>query len=126
MESSPEPKPDKDANIQFILTGFSQTAAIRIYAFEGISDRRRMKYTVEVNLALIAGYGIRIQDLPLLCRELLQQRVDEISALTFTEQDMRGQAEKRTAEREAAEQKKKPPRHPANPNPGASWRAPFR
>jgi hypothetical protein len=58
-----------------------------------------------VDLALIPGYGIRIQDLPLLCRELLQQRVesDEISALTFTEQDMRGLAERRATEREKAE-----------------------
>jgi len=126
MESSPEPKQDRGANIQFTLTGFSQTAAIRVYAFEGISDGRRVKYTVEVDLALLPGYGIRIQDLPLLCLELLQQRLDEISALTFTEQDMRGQAERRAAEREAAEHKKKPPRPPASPNPGASWRAPFR
>jgi hypothetical protein len=87
MESLPERKQDKDTKTQFILTGFSQTAGIRTYAFEGIGDRGRADYTVEVDLALIPGYGIRIQDLPLLCRELLQQRVepDEISALTFTD-----------------------------------------
>ena len=79
-----------------------------------------------MDLALIPGYGIRIQDLPLLCRELLQQRVepDEVSALTFTEQDMRSLAERRATEREKAEQRKKPARHPANANPGASWRNP--
>jgi hypothetical protein len=128
MESLPERKQDKDTKTQFILTGFSQTAGIRTYAFEGIGDRGRADYSVEVDLALIPGYGIRIQDLPLLCRELLQQRVepDEISALTFTEQDMRSLAERRATEREKAEQRKKPARHPANANPGASWRNPVR
>jgi len=80
-----------------------------------------------VDLALIPGYGIRIQD-PLLCRELLQQRVepDEISAVTFTEQDIRSHAERRATEREEAEHRKKPPRRPANANPGAGWRTTFR
>ncbi|HWS95008.1 MAG TPA: hypothetical protein VN620_00830 [Candidatus Methylomirabilis sp.] len=128
MEGSTPRKQDNGAKTQFILRGFSQTGGIRIYDFEGIGDGRRADYTVEVDLALIPGYGIRIQDLPLLCRELLQQRVepDEISALTFTEQDMRCHAERRATEREEAEQRKKPPRHPANANPGAAWRTTFR
>jgi hypothetical protein len=128
MESPIERKQDKTPKTQFILTGFSQSAGIRIYAFECIGDGRRIDYTVEVDLALIPGYGIRIQELPLLCRELLQQRVapDEISAVTFTEQDMRGHAERRAAAREEAEQRKKPPRHPVNANPGAAWRTTLR
>jgi hypothetical protein len=121
-------KQDNGAKPQFILRGFRQTGGIRIYAFEGIGDGHRADYTVEVDLALIPGYGIRIQDLPLLCRELLQQRVepDEISAVTFTEQDMRSHAERRATEREEAEHRKKPPRRPANANPGAGWRTIFR
>ncbi len=122
-------KPDAGAKPHFILTGFSQTAAIRIYAFEGIgAGRQRSDYTVKVDLALIPGYGIRIQDLPMLCRDLLQQRVepDVISALTLTEEDMRSHAERREIAREEASQKKKPPRHPANTNPGPSWRSSFR
>jgi hypothetical protein len=112
----------------FILTGFNQTAGIRVYAFEGVSAGRRLDYTVKVDLSLIPGYGIRIQDLPILCRDLLQQRVDpgEISSLTLTEEDMRSHAEKREIAREEASQKKKPPRHPANTNQGASWRPSFR
>jgi len=125
-ESLPERKPDKVAKSQFILTGFDQTGGIRIYAFECIGDGRRIDYTVEVNLALIPGYGIRIQELPLLCRELLQQRVepDELSAVTFTEQHMRSHAERRTAAREEAALRKKPARHPVSANLGASWRGP--
>jgi len=127
-ESSPERKPDKAVKPQFILTGFDQTGGIRIYAFECIGDGRRIDYTVEVNLALIPGYGIRIQELPLLCRELLEQRMEpeDISALSFTEQDMRSHAARRTAAREQAEQKKKAVRHPVSANTGAGWRVPFR
>jgi hypothetical protein len=127
-ESLAERKPDKVVKTQFILTGFNQTAGIRIYAFEAIGDGRRIDYTVEVDLALIPGYGIRIQELPLLCRDLLQQRVepDELSALTFTEQHMRSHAQRRAAAREEAEQRKKPGRHPGNANSGSAWRGPLR
>jgi hypothetical protein len=129
MNSSAEPKPDKVVKPQqFILTGFTHTAGVRIYAFEAITDRVRTFYTVEVNLGLIAGFGIRIQDLPLLCREVLQQRMDdhESSALVFTEQQMRSHAEKLAIAREAAAQRKKPVRHLASPNRGAHWRTTFR
>jgi len=126
-EDSAERKPDKSAKPQFIFTGFTQTAGIRIYAFEGMAEGRRA-YTVEVNLALIPGYGIRIQDLPLLCRDLLQQGAEpaEICAFVFTEQQMRSHAEKLAIAREEAEQKKKQPRHLANANPGAAWRTSLR
>jgi hypothetical protein len=119
---------DNGAKPQFILRGFSQTRGIRIYTFEGTGNERRADYTVEVDLALIPRYGIRIQDLPLLCRELLQQRVkpDEISSVTFTEQHMRSLAERRATEREEAEQRKKPPRRPPSANTGAAWRTTFR
>ncbi|SRR5579871_603182 len=128
MDSATERKQEKSGKTQYILTGFSQTAGIRIYAFEGIGEGRRMDYTVEVDLALIPGYGIRIQELPLLCRDLLQQRVepDESSAFKFTEQEMRSHAEKLSIAREEAEQRKKPARHPTNTNAGAGWRAPLR
>jgi len=104
------------AKRQFFLTGFTQAAAIRIYAFEGRVDAMRSDYTVEVDLALISGFGIRIQDLPLLCRELLQQQAppDEISSVVFTEQRMRSHAEKLAAAREEAEHLKKQPRHLAS------------
>ncbi len=128
MESTPTRRPEPAGKPHYIFTGFSQTAGIRIYAFECVGDGRRVDYTVKVDLALIAAYGIRIQDLPLLCRDLLQQRIEpvELSCLTFTEQDMRSHAERRATAKEEALQKKKPARHPVNTNPGASWRTSFR
>lgn len=127
MEISPERKRDVRAKAQFLLTGFTQTAGIRIYAFEGTIDARRISYTVEVNLALIPGYGIRIQDLPLLCREILEQHEDpvESSAFVFTEAHMRGHADKLAFARAEAESRKKQPRHLANANPGTAWRRPL-
>ena len=116
IDSSIERSMEEGAKPRFLLTGFTQAAGIRIYAFEGRIDARRIGYTVEVDLALIPGYGIRIQDLPLLCRELLQQRAqpDEISAVVFTEQRMRTHAEKLAIAREEAEHRKKPPKHLAS------------
>jgi len=119
---------EKAATTQYILTGFSQAEGIRVYAFEGIGGGLRVDYTVEVDLSLIPNYGIRIQDLPLLCRELLQKRVEsgEISALTFTEEEMRAHAEKLAAEREESARRKSAGRRPVNVNPGSGWRAPLR
>ncbi len=127
-DSPRERSGEKSAKTQYILTGFSQTACIRLYAFEGIGDGRRVDYTVAVNLSLIPNYGIRIQDLPLLCRELLQKRVEssEISALTYTEDEMRAQAEKLAAEREESARRKNADRRPVNAHPGSGWRAPLR
>jgi hypothetical protein len=117
---------EKAAKTQYILTGFSHTAGIRLYAFEGVGDGRRVDYTVEVDLSLIPNYGIRIQDLPLLCRDLLQKRVEssEISVLTFTEHEMRAHAERLAAEREESARRKNTGRRPVAADPGSGWRAP--
>ena len=110
---------------QFLLTGFTQAAGIRTYAFEGRVDASLIGYTVKVDLALIPRYGIRIQDLPLLCRELLQQRVqpDEIRAIVFTEQGMRSHAEQLAMVRKEAEHGKKRPRQFASADAETGWRA---
>lgn len=128
MQISTERRQNDGAKLEFLLTGFTQIDGIRIYAYERRVDTGRSNYTVEVDLALIPGYGIRIQDLPLLCRELLQQRVqpDEISAFVFTEQQMRSHAEKVAIAREDAEHRKKQPKHVVSANTGAGWRKPFR
>jgi len=116
--------PKEGGKAQFFLTGFAQAAGIRTYAFQRRIDARRIDCTVEVDLALIPGYGIRIQELPLLCRELLQQQTqpDEISAVVFTEQRMRSHAEKLAAARQEAEDKKKQRKHLGSPDAETGWR----
>ena len=125
MDSSTAPQKE-GARPQFLLTGFTQAAGIRIYTFEGRVDAKRIDYTVEVDLA--QGYGIRIQDLPLLCRDLLQQRTqpDEISAVVFTEQRIRSHADKLATAREEAKHKKKEPRHLARVDAATGWRPALR
>ena len=113
---------------QFILTGFSEVCGSRIFAFEGIgTDRSRTPYTVGIDLSLIRRYGIRLQDLPLLCRAVLERcpEGDETRAFTYTEQDMCLYAACAAARVEAAKQRK-PPRRPAPDHAGAAWRVPPR
>ena len=58
--------------MQFVLAGFTPDTGFRIFNFEGIGeDRSRIEFTVRTDLALTRKYGIQMQDLPLLCRGLL-------------------------------------------------------
>ncbi len=125
MDSPAARKKEEPGKPQFLLNGFTQAAGIRIYTFEARVDTRRIDYTVEVDLALIHGYGIQIQDLPLLCRDLLQQGTepDEISAFVFTEQRMRSHAERIAIAREEADRRKKRPKNlPSAPEVETGWR----
>jgi len=96
--------------MQFILTGFTHDLGCRVFEFDRLGeDRTRTKCTVRADLALIRRYGIQIQDLPLLCRSLLDRgdEQDETPSLTFTEDQMRACADERTAARELAAIKRK-------------------
>jgi hypothetical protein len=98
--------------MQFILTGFHQDIEFRTFAFEGIAaDRTRTEYTVGADLALSRKYGIRVQELPLLCRRLLERDEDAAKqhTLTFTEEDMRLHADTEAARASASKKKKWPP-----------------
>jgi hypothetical protein len=99
--------------MRFILLGYDQDAGIRMYAFQGLGEGTRTNFTVGVDLALIPGFGIHIQELPLLCRELLEREgeAEDSCALTLSEGEMRVYADVRAAAREAA--KKKKPRRTA-------------
>jgi hypothetical protein len=113
--------------VQFILTGFTQDRGFRVFAFEGIAaDRGRVAFTVRADLDLSRRYGIRLQELPLMCRGLLEHREEgeEQHALTFTEDAMRTHASDSAAARSLAALKRKSSRKPANENNGAAWRSP--
>jgi hypothetical protein len=111
--------------MQFMLTGFTQDTGFRVFSFEGVTtDRVRSSFTVKADLALTRRYGIQMQDLPLLCRSLLERRDENTgsSVFIFSEDEMRTYASERAALREAAAHKRKPPRRPSGENLGAAWR----
>ena len=100
--------------MQFTLTGFTQDAGSRVFAYEGTGeDRVRIKFTVRADLALSRKYGIRLQELPLMCLGILERssETDEASgtepngdprAMTFTEDAMMRYSEDCLAARDAA------------------------
>jgi hypothetical protein len=117
----------KERSMQFVLTGFTEHLGFRVFAFEGVAaGQQRTKFTVKAELALMPRYGIRLQELPLLCRGLLDRQDEgaDLQALTFTEEQMRACADERAASREAAAKKKKSPPKPNGVTPGLGWRPP--
>jgi hypothetical protein len=117
----------KERSMQFVLTGFTEHLGFRVFAFEGVAaGQQRTKFTVKAELALMPRYGIRLQELPLLCRGLLDRQDEgaDLQSLTFTEEQMRACADERTASREAAAKKKKSPPKPNGVTPGLGWRPP--
>jgi hypothetical protein len=110
--------------MQYIFTRFTHEMGFRVFEFEGIGeDRVRTEYKVRADLALTHRYGIRVQELPLLCRGILERRKEDEAQQTFTytESDMRQNAELCAIRAEVA-QKRKAPRKPPSENVGVAWR----
>ena len=111
--------------MQFILTGFTQDLAFRVFAFERLGlDRVRTKVVVRADLAMTRRYGIQMQDLPLLCRNLLERSDDggETHTVIFTEDEMNLHAKGCAAAKEAAALIRRTPRRPPSDNVGVAWR----
>ena len=116
----------QDPKMQYILNGFSQVGEFRVFAFEGISPNwARSAFTVRTNLAMTQRYGIRLQELPLLCRTVLEQRpeCEKQTEFAFTEEDMCLHASQAAARADEAKKRRKPPRLPVSSHVGAAWRA---
>ena len=115
--------------MEFLLTGFTHDKDCRIFTFECISaDRVWTKCKVRADLSLARKYGIALQELPLLCRGLLDRReegADKIAGtsaeINFTEEAIRALASDRAAAK-AAIPKRKAPVRPAGEHLGAAWR----
>jgi len=104
----------------FVLRGFSEATGCRVFAFEGIAaDRTRAAFTVKADLALARRYGIRLQELPLLCRGVLDRRYEDLQtrAFNYSEEEMSLYAKDC-----AAVKQRKPPRRPAAGTVGSAWR----
>lgn len=106
-----------ETKVQYVLTGFREDQGSRVYSFDGIgADRTRTAYTVAIDLALSRRYGIRLQELPLLCRAVLERPHEDEGqrAYRYTEADMSRFAGEAAARQEAA-RKKAPPRPAQRP-----------
>jgi hypothetical protein len=111
-----------------IMKGFRQDNGLRSYDFEVVGvDRSRREITVGADLALLRKYAISMQELPLICRLLLegepQSEAPEKLAFTFTEALMREHANKRIALTEARK-RKAPHKRPHSEQLGQAWRRP--
>ena len=79
--------------MEYQFTGFTHIGEYREFAFYGIDDdRSKTQFKVIADLGLSRKYHIAVQELPLLCRRLLEQLPAGAAArtLTFTESDMQG------------------------------------
>jgi len=75
----------------YVLAGFTHRVGFRVFQFDCVENgRARTRHTVEADLSLVRKYGIHVQDLPLLCRRLLDRGTDGdlAPALTFSETEM--------------------------------------
>jgi hypothetical protein len=77
--------------MEYQFTGFTHNGEFREFAFSGVDeDRNKTPFKVIADLALSRKYNIAVQELPLLCKRLLEQLTDAAGGrtLTFTEVDM--------------------------------------
>lgn len=82
----------------YVLTGFFQDGGFRVFSYDGISsDHRRSPFWVRADLALARQHKLAVQDLPLLCRGVLDNRASEAGehTLTFSKAEMAELAEAR-------------------------------
>jgi len=117
----------RSTKLQFVLRGFTEELGFRVFAFERLGeDHVRTRCTVKADLVLVRRYGIRLQELPLMCRGILEQGDDSESmpSKIFSEDQMRVCANERAAAKEGAAHKRKTPRRPGVANPGSAWRGP--
>jgi hypothetical protein len=101
--------------MEFVLTGFRQDANIRRFAFQRVAtDHSRTEFSVSADMTLLVKHKIPLQELPLLCRALLEDQNDTgpAQAVTFTETAMLGYVQRRSLAKEEADRKRAQHRSP--------------
>lgn len=109
---------------QYLLTGFTQEKDFRIFEFEFVDENRtRCRCAVRANLNLLRQYSIQVQELPLLCRRLLEDCPERPAGrlMTFEETSMQEHARLAKLEREELQRRRGNRKTPV-PTPGAGWR----
>jgi hypothetical protein len=109
--------------MEYLLESYRQTAGLRVFVFDGVSpDRSHAQFTVSVDIALLRGYTIGLQELPLLCRQFLEKRAiaGGSRTLTFAAADMAHLASERAEALHAIRQRKFNRRPGVSPQSGVS------
>lgn len=88
----------------FVLTGTSHGSNARQFTFELAKGPLRSRVTVVADLALVHKYQIPLQELPLLCLQLVEACFDpQAEVLSFSEQAMSEYADRRAVAKADAE-----------------------
>jgi hypothetical protein len=110
----------------FVLTSVAHQGTVRSFTFElaGAGPVRK-KVVVVADLTLARKYNIPLQELPLLCLQLLEGRPPELEGtLSFGESDMVQYDHTRSELKSAAERKRLAHRTPKPGVTGNAWRPP--
>ena len=113
--------------MEFVLLGFDQSASIRRFQFESIDgDHTRTPVAVVADLTLARQYNIQVQNLPLLCRQLLSETDPGTLAaglviFTASHMDVLCKAE----QVKIRDKKPRRVRTVVSPEVGKAWRAPM-
>jgi len=98
--------------MQYVLTGFTNDTEFRVFAFDVFGDEQvRTAYRIRADLTLARKYGISLQELPLLCRRALEERIlvsDDERSFTYTEAEMCIYADARAVAAEKLKAARKP------------------
>ena len=109
--------------MDFLLRGFNQISDVRQYAFQSAGAASE-NFTVRADLNLVRKHKIPMQELPLLCRRLLEDAgALKSHALVFTEDAMLGYVRNRARALEDAALKRKMHRVHVSPRVGEAWRS---
>ncbi|HLH40193.1 MAG TPA: hypothetical protein VKX39_13675 [Bryobacteraceae bacterium] len=103
----------KNHTTSFVLSGFSHDLGFRIFEFDCLENGKvRTRHTVRADLMLVRKHGIHVQELPLLCRKVLDdcQEWDRSGSMTLSEAEMMACAEREAARSRSS--KRRPPRRP--------------
>lgn len=121
---------EKPFRMSFVFRGFQQTNGQRTYTYDGVAaDRSRSEFTVLVELAMLRRHKISLQELPLLCRAVLDSEAAlpcEQRSYAFGEVQMCVQDAYAAAKAEAAQKRRKAPKRAPAHNPEHAWSQPMR
>ncbi|HWC95172.1 MAG TPA: hypothetical protein VG456_00445 [Candidatus Sulfopaludibacter sp.] len=107
------------------MTGFSEESGVRRFKFKGtFANRTNEEFMVETDVALARKYSIPLQELPLLCRRLLEKDSELLNRrlIVFDEQLMREHSDQRAAAERASHERRKAHRRPSPTRVGEHWR----